>query len=80
LGFISNPVFDQFIYRFQKWTVDEDGNMEKELKKRGVLDPAILPHYPYRDDGVPLYRLIREYVTKVVNFFYGKTGNIDILF
>jgi arachidonate 5-lipoxygenase len=54
--------------------------VEKELKKRGVLDPKILPYYPYRDDGVPLYKLIREdYVSKIVKYFYGKSGNNDLL-
>jgi arachidonate 5-lipoxygenase len=60
--------------------LDEDGNMEKQLKKRGVLDPEILPYYPYRDDGVPLYKLIRDYVTKVLNFFYGRSRNVDLEF
>jgi arachidonate 5-lipoxygenase len=73
-------VFDKFIFRFQQWRVDEDGNMEKELKKRGVFDPEVLPYYPYRDDGVQLYRLIREeYVAKVVKVFYGKSGYFDTL-
>lgn len=49
-----------------------DGNVEKQIEKRGVLDPKILPHYPYRDDAVPLYNIIRSYVSKVVNFFYSK--------
>jgi len=74
-------VIDQFIYRYQKWRVDEEGNMEKDLKNRGVLDSKILPYYPYRDDGVPLYNLIRkEYVAKVVNVFYGKSGNVEKFF
>jgi hypothetical protein len=66
-----HAIYGNRTVRFQKWRLDEDGNVEREIEKRGVLDPAILPYYPYRDDGVPLYRLIREYVTKVVKFFYG---------
>jgi hypothetical protein len=78
LNFCSS--FDRCTFRFQRWRLDEDGNMEKELKKRGVLEPEILPYYPYRDDGVPLYKLIRDYVTKVVNFFYGRNRNILSIF
>jgi hypothetical protein len=50
-----------------------DGNVEKQIEKRGVLDPKVLPHYPYRDDAVPLYNAIKEYVKKVINFFYGRS-------
>jgi hypothetical protein len=50
-----------------------DGNVEKQIEKRGVLDPKVLPHYPYRDDAVPLYNAIKEYVQKVINFFYGRS-------
>lgn len=50
--------------------------MEKQIEARGVLDPKILPYYPYRDDAVPLYKIIRKYVTNVVKYFYGTSGNI----
>lgn len=37
-----------------------------------VMDKNILPYYPYRDDGVPLFNAIKRYVTKVVNHYYGE--------
>jgi arachidonate 5-lipoxygenase len=62
------------IFRFQQWNLGVDGNVEKQIKRRGVLDPKILPYYPYRDDGVPLYNAIKKYVTRVIHYFYGKFG------
>lgn len=56
-----------------------DGNVETQIMKRGVLDPKILPHYPYRDDAVRLYKIIRDYVTKVVDFFYGNLESRKIV-
>lgn len=37
-----------------------------------MLDPAILPNYPYRDDAIAIFDAIEEYVSTVVNHFYGK--------
>jgi arachidonate 5-lipoxygenase len=64
------------IFRFQQWNLGEEGNFEKQIKNRGVLDPKILPYYPYRDDGVPLYNAITKYVTRAINYFYGIIGAI----
>ncbi|MCL4139875.1 UNVERIFIED_CONTAM: hypothetical protein GTU68_035281 [Idotea baltica] len=46
------------------------GNIEEEIKSRGVLDPEILPNYAYRDDSILLYNAIRKYVSKVVHHYY----------
>ena len=37
-----------------------------------VLDPKVLPMFPFRDDAIPLYHSIEDYVSKVLNFYYGK--------
>jgi arachidonate 5-lipoxygenase len=70
------PSFSKHVFRFQTWDLKVDGNLEKQIEARGVLDPKILPYYPYRDDAVPLYKIIRKYVTNVVKYFYGTSGNI----
>jgi hypothetical protein len=69
--FNLRSVFIKCIFRFQKWDLHLDGNIEKQIETRGVLDSNILPYYPYRDDAVALYKIIRKYVTSVVKFFYG---------
>ena len=42
-----------------------------------VLDEAVLPNYPYRDDGILVYNVIKDYVTNVLNIYYG--GNFLFL-
>ena len=58
--------------RWAHWDVKEDGNLLKNLEKRGVADTEALPNYPYRDDAVPLWEAINRYVTTVVESVYGK--------
>ena len=48
------------------------GNVEAEFKSRGVDDENILPYYPYRDDARSLFKVIKDYVEKVVHNHYGK--------
>ena len=31
----------------------------------------MLPNYPYRDDGILVYNVIKDYVTNVLNIYYG---------
>uniref|UniRef100_T1IPC8 Lipoxygenase domain-containing protein n=1 Tax=Strigamia maritima TaxID=126957 RepID=T1IPC8_STRMM len=52
------------------WRLDLNGAAPKEIESRGVSDPAILPHYPYRDDAIAIYDIIRKYITEVVNHYY----------
>ena len=37
-----------------------------------VLDPSVLPDYPYRDDGLLLYEAIYRYVSSVIEARYGR--------
>ena len=32
----------------------------------------VLPVYPYRDDGLPVYHAIRNYVLRILKHYYGK--------
>uniref|UniRef100_A0A1W7RAZ7 Arachidonate 15-lipoxygenase B n=1 Tax=Hadrurus spadix TaxID=141984 RepID=A0A1W7RAZ7_9SCOR len=52
------------------WSLDVDGTIPESIRKRGVLDPAILPNYPYRDNAIAIWDAIKRYVTKVVTHFY----------
>ena len=40
------------------------------LKARGVDDPAVLPDYPYRDDGMLLWTAITDWVGAYLNVYY----------
>ena len=37
-----------------------------------VLDPKFLPQFPFRDDALLLHNSIKDYVSKVLNIYYGK--------
>ncbi|KAK3873952.1 hypothetical protein Pcinc_021076 [Petrolisthes cinctipes] len=63
-------IFELMRRGFDRWKFDREGQVEKELEARGVLDPNILPYYPYRDDAVPLYNVIKKYVSTVVSHVY----------
>ena len=36
-----------------------------------VLDPKVLPNYPYRDDALLMHDAIKTYVTTIVKHYYG---------
>lgn len=63
-------IFELMKRGFDRWRFDREGQVEKELEARGVLDPEILPYYPYRDDAIPLYHVIKKYVKTVVTHHY----------
>ncbi|XP_072037341.1 arachidonate 12-lipoxygenase, 12R-type-like [Amphiura filiformis] len=60
------------------WKLDKEGNLEEDIKDRGVglkypdSDEYYLPNYTFRDDALDLYRIIKEYVTAVVEHYYAK--------
>jgi arachidonate 5-lipoxygenase len=61
---------------FQRWKL-ADNNPRLDFERRGVLDPAILPDYPYRDDALPLWDALQEYVGGVLAPFY--TSDADLV-
>lgn len=44
------------------------------LRQRGVDDPALLPYFPYRDDGARIWGLLGEYVRDYLALYYGAPG------
>ncbi|XP_047475113.1 allene oxide synthase-lipoxygenase protein-like isoform X1 [Penaeus chinensis] len=63
-------IFEHMKRGFDRWSFEREGQVEKELEARGVMDKNILPYYPYRDDAVPLYQAIKKYVSTVVRHHY----------
>jgi len=45
-------------------------SLPEDLKTRGVESPAVLPEYPYRDDGLVLWEIIEEMVTGYLTLYY----------
>jgi arachidonate 5-lipoxygenase len=54
---------------YARWKL-RDNQPRPDLARRGVLDPAVLPCYPYRDDALPLWDAIEEYVGAVLRHCY----------
>ncbi|CAL4074154.1 unnamed protein product [Meganyctiphanes norvegica] len=55
---------------FDQWTYTKFGSVASEVGARGVLDKDVLPYYPYRDDALPLFDHIKNYVRTVVDHHY----------
>lgn len=54
---------------YKVWKLS-DNKPRPDIEHRGVLDPAVLPHYPYRDDALLLWDALEEYVGGVLGHFY----------
>ena len=51
-------------YRFDRF------DLRTDLAARGVGDPELLPHYPYRDDALRLWDEIAGFVGDVLGYYY----------
>ncbi|MCE9666399.1 lipoxygenase [Myxococcus stipitatus] len=60
---------------YQRWKLS-DNKPRPDFERRGVLDPAVLPDYPYRDDALPLWDAIEEYVGGVLRHFYRSDADL----
>jgi len=54
---------------YRRWRL-QDWNPRADLARRGVLDPAVLPGYYYRDDALMLFDMIGVYVSELLGVFY----------
>ncbi len=45
-------------------------SFESHLKSRGLLDPEVLPHFPYRDDGLLVWKALSTYVRGYLECVY----------
>ncbi|HEX4849020.1 MAG TPA: lipoxygenase family protein, partial [Novosphingobium sp.] len=50
--------------------------LPNDLKLRGVADPACLPDYPYRDDGLLVWQAIHAWVKGYVGLYYANDGAV----
>ena len=54
-----------------QWT-----NIKHSLKQRHVCETGELPAYYYRDDGLNIWRAIREFATGIINEFYATDDDV----
>ncbi|HCE9578835.1 TPA: AraC family transcriptional regulator [Pseudomonas aeruginosa] len=52
------------------------GMLPESLKARNVDDPAALPDYPYRDDGLLVWNAIRQWAADYVAVYYASDGDV----
>eukprot|EP00057_Strongylocentrotus_purpuratus_P032934 XP_789433.2 PREDICTED: arachidonate 5-lipoxygenase [Strongylocentrotus purpuratus] len=55
---------------WDRWSLEKQGSLEKDLADRGVDDPEVLPNYHYRDDARLVRRAIYDYVKTIVDHHY----------
>jgi len=60
---------------FVRWKL-ADSKPRVDFERRGVLDPAILPYYPYRDDALAIWDALEEYVAGVLHHFYKSDADL----
>lgn len=58
---------------YKLWSF-EKLNPAANIASRGLADPALLPYFPYRDDGARIYALLGEYVRDYLALYYGAPG------
>jgi arachidonate 15-lipoxygenase len=54
---------------YKEWNIREFG-LPGELARRGLADPTILPRYPMREDGLPIWHAIEDFVGTYLTLFY----------
>lgn len=61
---------------YNRWRMD-DWNPRADLARRGLLDPAVLPGYYYRDDSLLLFDAIGAYVTELLGVYYRNDDDVQ---
>ena len=54
----------------------EDFDLPLSLKSRGVADPAVLPDFAYRDDGLLVWEAVRDYVSSYLRLYYASDADV----
>ncbi len=69
----SLRLVDEFytkVWSFNDW------DLENYLGRQGTLDTAALPVYPYRDDGLPMWKAIKAFTAEYVGAYYADAPNV----
>jgi arachidonate 15-lipoxygenase len=54
---------------YKDWSLT-DVELPMDLQLRGMDDAESLPHYPFRDDGLPIWRAIERFVRAYLALYY----------
>lgn len=60
---------------YKEWNLME-ASLPKDLAKRKMDDPGILPNYPYRDDGILVWDAVVSFVTGYITLYYKNEDDI----
>ncbi|MBN3923774.1 lipoxygenase family protein [Nostoc sp. NMS4] len=61
LGFVAKV--------YEEWSV-EKFTFPRLIKSRQTDDPEILPHFPFRDDGILIWNAVEKFVSEYLQLYY----------
>ncbi|MEB3180769.1 MAG: lipoxygenase family protein [Nostocaceae cyanobacterium] len=61
---------------YEKWSLF-DAAFPTELKSRNMEDTEILPHYPFRDDGLLIWNAINKFVADYIQLYYKSSQDLE---
>ncbi len=60
---------------YKEWRLD-GAAFPIEIANRKMDDPDVLPHYPFRDDGMLLWQSIRNYIKEYLGLYYQTPNDV----
>ncbi|MGV0107538.1 LoxA, arachidonate 15-lipoxygenase [Nostoc sp. DSM 114160] len=68
LGFVAKV--------YEEWSV-EKFTFPRLIKSRQTDDPEILPHFPFRDDGILIWNAVEKFVAEYLQLYYQTSQDIS---
>lgn len=68
LGFVAKV--------YEEWSV-EKFTFPRLIKSRQTDDPEILPHFPFRDDGILIWNAVEKFVAEYLQLYYKTSQDIS---
>lgn len=68
LGFVAKV--------YEEWSV-EKFTFPRLIKSRQTDDPEILPHFPFRDDGILIWNAVQKFVSEYLQLYYKISQDIS---
>ncbi|MBG1242454.1 lipoxygenase family protein [Nostoc sp. NZL] len=61
---------------YEEWSV-EKFTFPRLIKSRQTDDPAILPHFPFRDDGILIWNAVEKFVAEYLQLYYKTSQDLS---
>ncbi|AUB36606.1 loxA, arachidonate 15-lipoxygenase [Nostoc flagelliforme CCNUN1] len=61
---------------YEEWSV-EKFTFPRLIKSRQTDDPEILPHFPFRDDGILIWNAIEKFVAEYLQLYYKTSQDLS---